>query len=130
MGHKKEAKKELDNKLKGVMNFYVSTYFEHYTPQIKEEIAKRNVHVESDMMDARIDSKINEVVEEASGKFHDICMLVLDTIMSGREDLVREFEVLFLDLIKRTLVKDMKEKKNSPTPIVIIADPGVNAKEN
>jgi hypothetical protein len=41
---------------------------------------------------------------------------------------VREFELLFLDLFKRTLAKT--QKKDSPTPVVIIADPGVDAKEN
>jgi hypothetical protein len=130
MAQKKEAKRALDNKLKGVMDFYVSTYFEHYSQQIKDEVAKHNMHVETDMMDRHIDDRIQEVSTELTTKFHDVCMLILDTVMSGREDLVREFEVLFLDLVKRTLVKEMQDKKRPVAPIIIISDQGVNAKEN
>lgn len=129
MVRKKEEVKELENKLKGVMDFYVSTYFEYYSKQIKEEVAKHNPYVETDIMEARIDDRIQEVVEEATTKFHDVCMLILDSVISGREHKVREFEILFVDLMKRTLIDDMRDEKRS-APIVIIADPGVNAKEN
>jgi hypothetical protein len=124
-----EEKRELENKLKGVMNFYVSTYFEHYSKWIKKEVAKNNPYVETDIMEARIDDRIQEVVDEASDKFHHVCMVILDSLMSGREEQVREFEVLFLDLIKRTLVEQMRSEQRV-APIIIISDPGVDAKEN
>jgi hypothetical protein len=129
MGKRTEAERELETKLRGVMEFYVSTYFEHYSQQIKDEVAKHNVFVETDIMEARIDSYVKTLVEESSTKFHDVCQLILDFVISGREEKVREFEVLFVDLIKRTLVKDVQENKRV-APIVIISDPGVNAKEN
>jgi len=129
MQKKTEAVRELERKLKGVMEFYVSTYFEHYSQQIKDEVSKHNVLVETDIMEARIDSHVQTLVAEAASKFHDVGMLILDSIVSGREDKVREFELLFIDLVKRTLVNAMQEHKGV-TPIVIIADPGVKAKEN
>jgi hypothetical protein len=124
-----QAKRELELKLKGVMNFYVSTYFEHYSSQIKNQVAKNNPFVETDIMEARIDDTINTFVEEATMKFHDVCMLILDTVIAGQEYKVREFEVLFIDLVKRTLVEHMQNVKRS-APIVIIADPNVKAGEN
>jgi hypothetical protein len=80
-------------------------------------------------MEARIDDTINTFVEEATMKFHDVCMLILDTVIAGQEYKVREFEVLFIDLVKRTLVEHMQNVKRS-APIVIIADPNVKAGEN
>ena len=130
MQKKTEEEKELERKLKGVMEFYVSTYFEHYSYRIKEEVAKHNAYVETDIMEARIDSHVQTIVVEAAAKFHDVGMLILDSVMSGREDKVRDFEILFVDLMKRTLVNDMQEQKSRVAPIVIIADPGGNAKEN
>lgn len=128
MTTKNEEKRALETKLKGVMDFYVSTYFEHYSEQIKKEVAKHNMYVETDIMEARIDDRLSEVIEEAASKFHDVCMLVLDSVISGKEREIRDFEVLFLDLLKRTLLKDMADSKRGSSPIIIIADQG--AKEN
>jgi len=130
MAPKSDELREMENKLRGVMDFYVSTYFEYYSTQIKNEIAKQNAFVERDIMDARIDDHIKEVIEEATGKFHDVCMLILDSLMSGRVEEIRRFEVLFLDLMKRTLLKDMEDSKRGVTPIIIVADERAKAKEN
>jgi hypothetical protein len=120
---------ELESKLKGVMEFYVTTYFDHYSPKIKEEVARVNAYIEIGIMEKRIDDRLRELVDEAAKKFHDVALLILDIIATGRENKVREFEILFVDLVKRTLVKDM-EKEKAISPIVIIADPEVNPKEN
>lgn len=127
-----EAKERqaVETKLRGVMEYYVRTYFKYYSKKIKEEVALRNTEVETDILEARIDDHLERITSEASEKFHTITSLVLDTITSGRENKVREFEILFMDLVKRTLVNDMKQEKRSTAPIVIIADPNVRAKEN
>ena len=130
MEKRPQEERELEAKLKGVMDFYVSTYFEHYSNKIKEEVAKYNTHVETDIMEARIDDHISDLVTEATTKFHDVCMLILDSIVSGREVKVREFELLFIDLVRRTLVNDMKDDKRRVAPIIIIPDQGVKAEEN
>lgn len=119
--------KQLEIKLKGVMDFYVTTYFEYYSQKIKDEVAKQNAWIETDIMESRIDDAIKDLGNEAATKFHDVCMVVLDSIVSGRENKVREFELLFVDLIKRTLIADMTEEKKSPA-IIIIADPDVQGK--
>ncbi len=56
---------------------------------------------------------------------------MLNTLTSGRESLVREFEVLFIDLIKRTILKDVKDEKAEVLqPIsIIIEDPNVSSTE-
>jgi hypothetical protein len=44
--------------------------------------------------------------------------------------MVREFEVLFIDLVKRTLIKESKEKEAILQPIsIIIEDPKVSGNE-
>ena len=124
----KEGDKQLELKLKGVMEFYITTYFEHYVERLKEEIRKQNFFIEADMMDKHVESYIKQLTNESAQKFHDIAMLVLDSIISGRESTVRQFEVLFLDLLKRTLIKEIQEAR-SPQPIaIVIADPDM--KEN
>jgi hypothetical protein len=128
MGHKNEKDKDLERKLKGVMEFYVSTYFEHYMEKLKKEMAKNNYFVETDIIETRLEDFVNMLKDEASEKFHTAAILVLDSIMAGRERRVREFEVLFVDLLKRTLVSDMKEIKQT-RPIFIVAD-SKEVKEN
>ena len=128
---KREMEIELNTKLKGVMDFYVSTYFEYYGNEIKKEVVKQNAFIEVDIMERQIDDLIGSLSEEAAKKFHDVCSLLLDTVVAGREPKVREFEVLFIDLVRRTLIADMQEaSRELPQPIVIIADPNVEAKEN
>lgn len=122
---------EVEAKLQGVMEYYVRTYFKYYSRKIKDEVALRNTEIETDIIEARIDDHLTSLTVEATEKFHTVASIILDTITFGREHKVREFEVLFMDLIKRTLVNDMKEDKRAATPIVIIADPEVkDAKEN
>lgn len=121
-----EEARDLENKLKGVMEFYVTTYLDYYAKKFKEEVLKNNVHVEQSIMESRIDDRVKSVVDEASIKFHDVCMFILSVVMDGREAELREFEVLFLDLIKRTLAKE------KATPIILITEPnlGDKSKEN
>jgi hypothetical protein len=125
---KDQERKELASKLQGVMEFYVSTYFEYYGEEVKKEIAKSNAFIEVGIMERQINDYIKGMIDEATDKFHSIAMLILDTIVSGKEHKVREFELLFIDLVKRTLLKDIKEAQ--VRPIVIIADSNVGAKEN
>lgn len=128
MPGKSETDKQLELKLKGVMEFYLTTYFEYYAPRLKDEIQKQNFFIESDMMDQHVDAYVKQLTVETSTKFHDIAMLVLDSLIGGREESVRQFEVLFLDLLKRTLLKEIQERRD-PQPIaIVIADPDV--KEN
>jgi hypothetical protein len=119
---KTQEERELEIKLKGVMEFYISTYFDYYKSKIKDEVAKHNVYVETDIMEARIDDHINGIVEEVAEKFHTVCTIILDTIASGREQEVREFELLFVDLLKRTLAKRDMEGRGA-TPIIIVTEP-------
>lgn len=127
---KTAEERQLETKLKGVMEFYVTTYFEYYSTKVKEEVRKHNAWIESDMVDRQIEDWLKEIGVEAAQKFHDIALLILDSFVSGREHKVRQFELLFIDLLKRTLIADMKEEKNTPAQIIIIADPNVNAEEN
>ena len=129
MPRDKKAESELDLKLRGVMSFYITTYFDYYSAKLKEVAYRYNTELESDLMESHIDSYIESIKGEATEKFHSACMLILDSIVSGRDKKVREFEILFLDLLKRTLVEDMKYDKRKTAPIVIVADPNVGAEE-
>jgi hypothetical protein len=129
MPKNKKAEKELELKLKGVMAFYVQNYFDYYSPKLKEIAYKHNVELENDIMESQIDSYIESMIGEASEKFHSACVLVLDSIIAGRDQKVREFEILYIDLVKRTLIEDMKYDKRKPAPIVIVADSNVGAEE-
>ena len=122
-----QEEKELERKLRGVMDFYVTTYLEYYSARAKKEIAKQNIYVETDMMDARINDRIKEIGEEVADKFHHVCMLILDVLMAKGEQRVREFELLLIDLLQRTLVKDLRDsKKKEVHPIIINVDRGGN----
>jgi hypothetical protein len=119
---------QFDLKLKGVMEFYVKTYFESKEESMKKVARENSYFVDPEVVDMQVKDYLNAVTAEVTEKFHNIGMLILDGITSGNEYAIREFEVLFIDLLKRTLLKDMKERK-SVQPIVIIADPNAKSEE-
>jgi len=127
-----DKEEQLRIKLKGIMEYYVKEYFNFYRDKYKEELHKMNPGImDPEILDIGIDQYIDAVIDESSEKFHSICHLMLNTLTSGRELLVREFEVLFIDLIKRTILKDVKDEKAEVLqPIsIIIEDPNVKSTE-
>jgi len=120
---------QLQIKLKGIMEYYVKQYFEAYEDKLKEEMAKMNPGIiDPEMLDIQIDQYIDIIISESTEKFHSIACLILDLIASGKEGSVREFEVLFIDLVKRTLVKEKKSETLQPISI-IIEEPNVSGAE-
>ena len=122
----KEQQKQLEIKLQGIMEFYIKEFFNSgFREEAKVEMAKYNPgFIDPEMLDIQIDQYIDVLINEATEKFHNVAFLVLSLLASGKEPSLRHFEVLFIDLVKRTLIKEVKEEKQA-TPIVVIADPNV-----
>jgi hypothetical protein len=123
-----EKDEHLQIKLKGIMEYYVKQYFEAHEDKLKEEMSKLNPGIiDPEMLDIQIDQYVEFIIVEATEKFHSLAFLVLNMIASGQEPTVREFEVLFIDLVKRTLIKETKERERAVQPIsIIIEDPKVS----
>lgn len=120
-----QEEKDMLTKLRGVMDFYVSTYLDYFSSKMKEEVVKYNVDIEDGLMSRMVDDKIEELKEEAAQKFNDICLLILGTIVSGKIKEVKDFEVLFLDLLRRTILR-----KEMSAPVVMVVDPRAKPKES
>ena len=121
--------KEHEIKLKGIMEYYIKQYFEEFGDKCKAEMSKFNPGIiDPEMLDIQIDQYIEVITQEATEKFHSIAYLILNCITNGQEPLVREFEILFIDLVKRTLIPQVKAEKEVPISIVI-ADPNVSGTE-
>jgi hypothetical protein len=118
--------KQLESKVKEIMRFYVTNYMDPQREKLKGELRKLNVLTDPEFFDMQIDNYIDNLEKELVDKFHAAATLIIDSIVAGRENKVREFELLFIDLAKRTLVNDIKQEKSRPEPIVIIADPNVD----
>lgn len=128
----KNKSKQLDAKLQGIMEYYVKQFFDSgYREECKNELSKHNPgFIDPEMLDIQIDQYIDMIASEAADKFHSITSLILSLVASGKEPLVREFEVLFIDLVKRTLVKEKEKEKEALQPIsIIIEDPNVAGSE-
>ena len=124
----KETKPAIEVKLQGIMEYYVKLFFEECREKYKDELAKHNPgFIDPEILDISIDQYIDAVIEETTEKFHTFAYMLLNIVASGGEGRVREFELLFIDLVKRTLLQGMKEERQ---PIsIIIEDPTVKAEE-
>jgi len=116
----KEVSKEA--KLQGIMEYYIREYFSDVKPKIQEEVRKTNYFgLDPDMLDSQIEDYIETIVVEARQKFSVMASMILDQFVALKEQEVRKFELLFLDLVKRTLIKN-RDLEELPKAIVIIAD--------
>ena len=96
-------------KLKGVMEFYVKTFFDYHRADMIEAISKwldnrgesRDMELEIKQMDALIE----KTTSEAYQKFDAAAFLILQTWTQGRDDLVTEFELRFVDAMEQILLK-------------------------
>ena len=120
---------DIEKQLKGTMEFYVRTYFQVNKDKFLEHARKMNIYgLDPDMVESRAEEYLENIIEEASEKFHDIAYVVLSSLVRLEEAKIRNFEFLFIDLVKRTLLKDASKDLHNQ-PIVIIADPNVGREE-
>ena len=119
---------DLDSKLEGIMEYYVRQFFAANEDKVKEEMHKLNYFLDPDMLEQRIDGYVEDLTKEVSEKFHAIAFLVLTSVVRLEEAKIRNFEVLFIDLVNRTLLEG-KERDMQPISIVI-ADPNVSSEES
>jgi len=89
------------------MEYYVDQYIKRHSEEIKTEARKTNWFTDPEYFEGQIDSLLASIKDELAAKFNDVCLLVMRLALSGREDELRRFEVLFLDLLERTLLKEV-----------------------
>lgn len=94
---------------KAIMEYYVNQYLKRHSEEIKSEVRKSNYFTDPEYFEGQIDQEFLRIKEELVVKFNDVCMLIMKLAYSGRESELRKFEVLFLDLLERTLLKDQSQ---------------------
>jgi len=92
-------------RLQAIMEYYVEQYLHPRRELIKKEVQKNNLYADPDFINIQIDSELDRIKNDLMTSFNDVCMFLMDFAFSGREEELRRFEVLFLDLIDRTLLK-------------------------
>ncbi len=116
-----------DNKSKnlvGIMEYYAKIYFTDIKEEMKEKARKTNYfNVDPDMLDREVDDYIQDIVTEAGYKFSMAGSLILSVLASMKPQEIKEFELLFLDLLERTLFKSVKRDKGTPQAVFIITEP-------
>lgn len=88
------------------MEYYVDQYLKRHSEEIKVEARKSNFFVDPEYFETQVDYEFERIKVELVDKFNDVCLLILRLAYSGRESALRRFEVLFLDLLERTLLKE------------------------
>ena len=121
---------DLNKQLEGAMEYYVRVFFNANKEEYMKQLRKVNYFLDPEMMELQVKDYIEEKIKEASSKFHTVAFAVLSALVSMDEAGIRKFELLFIDLLERTLLKDIG--KSTPQPIVIIAEnlDGRESKEN
>lgn len=124
-----EEEVNIEQQLKGVMEFYVRTYFQVNKEKFLEHARKMNVYgIDPDMVETKAEQYLEYIIEEASSKFHDIAYIVLNALVRLKEGEVRSFELRFLDLMERTLLKDVKE--DDSIAVMVIGGSPPNSEDN
>ena len=115
--HKKEAEK-IEATMQGIMEFYLSKYFDFYKPKLKKSLRKFNVYSDPELLETYLDQGIDNLKGELSDKFNSIALLILDRVITGRIEELRSFEERFIDLLERTLLKDQNSRPAEVTIII------------
>lgn len=98
----------VDKQLKAVMEFYIRSFFDVKKEKYLEHARKMNVFgLDPDIVEKQALDYLEIKIEEATEKFHSIAFIVLQGVVTLEEEKLRKFELLFIDLLDRTLLKDM-----------------------
>lgn len=118
----------VEKQLKAVMEFYIRSFFDANKKEYLEHARRMNVFgLDPDIVESHANQYLEDMIEETSEKFHTVAYIVLQALVKFKESEIRSFEMRFLDLMERTILKDTKE---NPQTLVIIADPNVSGEEN
>lgn len=107
MNEKEDKEKQPDIHQLGedILDFYVSKVLEHRLPVVRRMIIANNPHVDPELVAATVNNEVNKYLPEFKYKANAVMLLVIDYLIAGRVDELRKFEVLFGDLLERTLLK-------------------------
>jgi hypothetical protein len=118
---------DLNKQLQGAMEYYVRVFFNANKEEYMKQLRKVNLFLDPDMMELQVKDYLEDRIQEASYKFHTIAYTVLSSVVNMDEAGIRKFELLFIDLLERTLLKDID--KSAMQPIVILAE-NLDGREN
>lgn len=117
----------VEEQLRAVMEFYVKSYFDANKEKFFEFARKMNTYgLDPDIVESKAEDYLKDIIEEASEKFHNVAYVILQAMTKMEEGKIREFELLFIDLVKRTLLKNAEQNPS----IIVIADSRVGSEEN
>lgn len=98
-------------KMRESMRFYVNMYLNSNREELQKVVDQMAPYMDEEYLKIHLNQYLEKIEEELADKFDKVCRLIMSAVMSGKESEVREFEVLFMDLLRRTLLKDVKEKE-------------------
>jgi hypothetical protein len=88
-----------------LMEYYIKKIIELKTPEIKKFVIRDNPHVDPEFVAASVVARLDTYSEEMAYKFNSAALLIIDTMLAGRIDEIRDFEVRFTDLLERTILR-------------------------
>lgn len=90
---------------KQLMEYYIRTIIEARLPEIRKMAVSENPHVDSDYIVTLINQEIEKHVPEITEKFNQMAMFLLEFVVRGQFNTLRDFESKFEDLVERTLLR-------------------------
>ena len=89
----------------GILEFYLNKMMESKIDEIKRRAISSLPQHDPEFLIAKINEEMREYKQEVASKAHWTMMLVMDHLLMGDLDQLRKFEVMFTDLLERTLLK-------------------------
>lgn len=88
-----------------LMEYYIRTMVEAKLPEIRKAVVQANPQVDSDYIGTLVNKEIDKHIPELKYKFNQVAMILLDFVVRGHFDMLRDFESKFEDLMERTLLR-------------------------
>ena len=93
------------------MSYYLTKVIEQKLPEIVRITIANNPQVDPEYISETMKGEVQNHIPELATKMNSVNLLLVDLLVTGREDKLRKFEVLFTDLLERTLLKDSDLRK-------------------
>ena len=89
----------------GILQYYLQKVIEAKLPEVQRVAIKHNPHIDADYINSVIKTEAEKHIEELAYKMNTTALLIVDYLLAGQIEVLRDFESKFADLLERTLAR-------------------------
>jgi len=99
------------DKSRQLMKFYFDEMFSEKLPELKRRLAAAYPMQDPEYLFSQLEVVMDKVKDSMAEKVHHTCLLMIDFAVAGRIPELKDFEIRFIDLLERTLLKGVSLQK-------------------